>query len=241
MKINNKINLVAVFILAAIFFLSSCKKDDHVHDNDHAEPTITFQSPTQGARLSESDTLWLRVNISSEDDLHDYIIEVTKVADGLSVYKYDGHSHNKSVTTNLYFMPNVSADTEMKLLVKTLDHNGKATEKSITFTVLNTQDAVKPVINILSPTSGMANNGQTISIKGNITHDKNLKSARIWLTQNNTTVMDYTKSDIASNTFAFDTTHVINATTHSDYVLTIIGTDMNDVEASKTFSFNVHP
>jgi hypothetical protein len=241
MNFKNKIKTIAVLVFSAFFVLTGCKKDDHVHDDDHAEPTITFQSPTQGARLNETDTLWLRVNLASEDDLHDYILEVTKIADGVSVYKYDGHSHNKSVTTNLYFMPNVEADTEMKLLVKTLDHNGKATEKSITFTVLNTQQATKPTINIISPNSGMANNGQTLSIKGNITHDKNLKSARIWLTQNNTIVMDYTKNSIATNTFAFDTTHVINATTHSDYVLTISGTDVNDIEASKTVSFHVHP
>jgi len=241
MNFKNKIKTIAVLVFSAFFVLTGCKKDDHVNDDDHAEPTITFQSPTQGAILNETDTLWLRVNLVSEDDLHDYILEVTKVADGVSVYKYDGHSHNKSVATNLYFMPNVDADTEMKLSVKTLDHNGKASERSITFTVLNTQQTNKPAINIISPNSGMANNGQILNIKGNITHDKNLKSARIWLTQNNTIVMDYTKNNIASNTFAFDTTHVINATTHSDYVLTISGTDVNEVEASKTFSFHVHP
>jgi hypothetical protein len=229
-----------MLFLAIIFILNGCKKDDPIHDV-YAEPTITFLSPTQGSRLSESDTLWLRVNISSEDDLHDYIIEVTRLSDGASVYKYDGHSHNKSVTTNLYFMPNVATDTDMKLLVKTLDHNGKSIERTITFTVLNTQEATQPVINILSPNSGMANNGQTLSIKGNITHDKNLKSARVWLTQNSAIVLDYTTNNIDSNTFAFDTTHVINATTHSDYVLTISCTDINSIVASKTFSFHVHP
>lgn len=231
------INFTKIFILTLFFIINGCKKDEH----SHAEPSFTFLSPIQGVRLNESDTLWLRVNISSEDDLHDFILEVTKVSDGASVFKYNGHSHNTSVTTNLYFKPNVTADTEMKLSVKTLDHNGKATERSITFTVLNNQQESKPLINIISPSSGMASNGQILNIKGVITHDKNLKTARIWLTQNSATVMDYSKNNIASNTLVFDTTHVINATTHSDYVLTISATDVNNIESSKTISLHVHP
>lgn len=233
------INFAKTIIFSAFFIIYSCKKDDHV--DGHAEPTITFQSPTQGAVLNESDTVWLRVNLSSADDIHDFILEVTKLADGASIYKYDGHSHSKSVTTNLYFMPNVTEDTEMKLSVKTLDHNGQATEKSITFKVLNTQQATKPIITITSPNSGMYDNGQTVSIKGNITHDKNLASARIWLTKNNAIVMDYTKDNIGSNTFTFDTSHVINTTSHSDYILTVSATDINNVQSSQTFSFHVHP
>lgn len=238
MKLNN-IKTTATFILVATIslFLNSCK-DEH---DDHAKPTIAIQSPAQGVQLNESDTLWIRVNISSEDDIHDYSIEVTKVLDGSSVYKYNGHSHNTSVNTNLYFMPDVTANTEMKLTVKTLDHNGDTYEQSVTFTVVDNVQPSKAEITILSPNSSMATNGQPLNIKGNINHDKNIKSARILLTENEVTVFDYIKTNINMSTYAFDTSYLINTTTHSDYVLTISATDINDVQSSKTFNFHVHP
>jgi len=237
-KIKSIKSIAAVTLVATIsLFLNSCK-DEH---DKHAKPTIAIQSPAQGVQVNESDTLWIRVNISSEDDIHDYSIEVTKVLDGSSVYKYDGHSHSTSVNTNLYFMPDVAANTDMKLTVKTLDHNGDSYEQSVTFTVVDNVQPSKAEITILSPNSSMATNGLPLSIKGNISHDKNIASARILLTQNEVTVFDYLKTNINTSTYAFDTSYMINATTHSDYVLTISATDVDNISSSKTFNFHVHP
>ncbi len=236
---NFKHHSILYFIISlSIFLLGSCKDD---HDHEHAAPEVTFLSPTLGAQLNESDTLWLRINLNSSDDIHDYVVEVTKVSDGTSVYKYEGHSHAKSVAINQYFFSSVDANTDMKLTVTTLDHNGKANAKSIIFTVLNNQQALKPVITLTSPSSSMATNGQTLNIEGTISHDKQLQSARVILTKNNVTVLDYLKDNIGATTYSFDTSHVINTTTHTDYTLTITAKDIFNVESSKTVGFHVHP
>jgi hypothetical protein len=238
MKSLKTITSAIVFLFMLLAF-TSC--DKHDHDHSHAQPSVNFLSPSQGAKLNETDTLWIRINMSAEDHLHDYVIEVNKVADGMSVYKYNGHSHKNNLNTNLYFFPNVSTDTEMKLSVKTFDHDGNTFEKSITFTVLNTKLDTLPIINIISPSLSTATNGQTINIKGNIQHNKNLKSARIWLLKGNDIVLDYVKDNLDANSFDFDTSHVINTNTHTDYLLNISTTDVLNLNAIKSFSFHVHP
>jgi len=230
---------ILLAILTA-FTLNGCKHDDHDHSD--SKPAIRFISPAEGASYNEGDTLWLRVNMKSEEDLHDYSLEVKNITDGISEYLYNGHSHNKELTTALSFIPRVNANSTMQLVVINKDHDGKVQQQTLTtFTVNNVSNTQIPVINLISPTpTANFQNGSTMRIQGNFTHNNKLKEANILLKKDGVTVLNYTPIMGSVQLFSFDTLHRIQTTGHADYDLTITVKDMDNNNNSRTMSFHVH-
>jgi hypothetical protein len=236
---NNKYIITGIFMIAMLVF-NACKKNNETTEQEH-QPVISFISPVQSEVADERDTLWIRVNISSEDDLHEYLVEVKNTETGNVVYSYEGHSHDKSVSTNLYFMPDVSEDAKMQLTVTTLDHNSNKTSKSITFTISNTVASVLPSITITAPSAAMYDNGETVFLKGLVSHIRELKEVKVELTQNNKTVFSYLPVVSGLDSMRFDTSYIINSPAYSDFEFVVTATDINDNRSVKTHAFHVHP
>ncbi len=227
--------ILGLISITALF--SACRKDSEAGEK---APQVSFVSPVASQMYLEGDTLWIRANISSEDDLHDYSIKVKNNTENNEAFVYNGHAHDKVFTTNLYFIPSVAADAHMTLTVTTTDHNGATTSKSVDFTVKNTTAATKPQITITSPNMAMYSNHITLPLKGSISHDKNLKSVVVQLTQNLSEVLNISKADLSSPTYHFDSSYQVNVTANSDFKLTITATDKDNMVETKSFDFHVH-
>lgn len=224
--------------ITALLF-SSCKKDAAAHDPK--EPVINVTAPAAQQVFEESDTIWIAVGIRSEDNLHEYSITVKNITENSTAYTYNGHTDEKSADVRTYFLPNIMRDADMELTVTTLDHNGVKSSKSMTFKVLNTIAAAKPVITLTSPDAGMYTNGTHLRISGTIVHLANLRSVRVTLEQNNMTVLDYTPDVTGKMTYTIDTAYQINVNGYAGYSLTVVAGDMNNQVESKSFDFHVHP
>ncbi|MCU0442486.1 MAG: hypothetical protein MUE96_08815 [Bacteroidia bacterium] len=238
------INYLPLALLAASLTFSGCDEHDHDddHNHEHKKPTVSFINPTEGATYNEGDTLWLRVNMKSEEDLHDYSLEVKNLTTGATEYTYGGHSHNKELTTALSYVPNVDATSVMQLIVINKDHDGNEQQrKAVNFTINNVSNTQIPKINLLSPTANSHfHNGSKMRIRGNFEHNSNLKEASIVLKKNGSVVLDYSPVLSSTKTYAFDTTHTINTSGHSDYDLVITVKDHDNNTNSRTMSFHVH-
>ncbi|MES2689770.1 MAG: hypothetical protein V4658_05165 [Bacteroidota bacterium] len=226
-------------LFLVIFALASCKKEETAATQEH-EPTIRFLSPTPSQLLNEDDTLWIRIGITSDDDLHEYLVQVRDITADKIVYTYEGHSHDKSADINVYMMPDVAMDTEMELIVTTLDHNSNKSSKSISFKVINTVKPAKPSITLLSPNAGMYDDGEKLSLKGFVTHTRNLRSVNIQLLQNNIQVFSFRPAINKPDSVGFDTVYTINSPAYSDFELVITAIDVDENSAVKTHLFHVH-
>ena len=184
--------------------------------------------------------MWIRVGITSDDDLHEYLVQVRDIVADKIVYTYEGHSHDKSADINVYMLPDVAADTEMELIVTTLDHNSNKSSKSISFKVIDTVKPGKPAITLLSPDAGMYDDGEQLPIKGFVTHTRNLKSVSIRLMQNNVQVFAFQPALNRPDSAGFDTVYTISSPAYSDFELVITATDVDDNSAVKTHAFHVH-
>lgn len=230
----NTKNILSILLLAAC--LMACKKDHTVN----IAPEVTFRSPAEGMVLDEHDTVWVRLDITSQEDLHEYVIAVKNLSENKDAFEYNGHSDNRSVSANLYFIPNVGEDADMEMTVTTLDHNNNRSSKSMKFRIKNTVLEARPQITIVTPDQAYYNNHALLHIKGNVAHSLDLSSVHIMLTRNDSTVIDYTPVVTGTN-YAFDTTYQLDVTGHSDFTLTVTAKDVNAQADTRTFSFFVHP
>lgn len=226
-----------IFLIATA--LSSCKKEETVATQAH-EPNIVFLSPASLQQVNENDTLWIRIGITSEDDLHEYLVQVRDIAADRIVYAYEGHSHNKTADINVYMLPDVAMDTEMELIVTTLDHNSNKSSKSISFKIIDTVKPAKPVITLLSPIGVMYDDGAQLPVKGFVTHTKTLKSVVVKLMQNNVQVFFFQPLLSKPDSVGFDTALTINSPAYSDFELVITATDTDNNSSVKTHAFHVH-
>ncbi|TAE86633.1 MAG: hypothetical protein EAY81_05345 [Bacteroidetes bacterium] len=240
MKTNK--HILQALMITALFTLNGCKDHDDDHKHGDKKPIVTFINPTEGATYNEGDTLWLRVNMKSEEDLHDYSLEVKNLTTGNTAYSYNGHSHNKELTTALSFIPRVNETSAMQFSVINKDHDGNIQQQQmVKFTVTNVSNADGPSINLLSPTSSSQfQNGSVMRIRGDFAHNSTLKEANITLRKDGSTIINYSPLVNGINTYSFDTSHKIQTTGHSDYDLVITVKDQNNNANTRTLSFHVH-
>ncbi len=232
-------NTISTLLFLAIGTLYACKKQD-AQDSNHSSQFHIF-SPAEGQAFNEYDTVWVKYNISSVDDLHEYQIVINNISESKNVLTYDGHSHDKTASGELYFIPEVSADAMMELNIITLDHNSNRSEKKVAFLIKNITDTIAPVITLLSPNTAMYNNGSSVSIKGHIDHVVPLNNARISMTRNGISVFDFEPSVKGKKSYAFDTIYPISITEQANFSLVVSASDENKRTGARRFDFHVHP
>ncbi len=240
---TNRFILAALLFVAAVTTLQSCKDDDDDHDHDHSVK-VNIISPAEGLVHDEKDTLWLRVDFSSSDDIHDYSLTIKNLTKDTVAYFYGGHSHNSSLTTNLWYLPQVDANSNMQLIVKNMDHDGNTKETTRNFVINNTTEN-GPEITITKPTgSETANNGTSVAIAGLLKSNNTLKSASIVVTKDGEMAPKFSY-DLPVNglkEYTIDTAYTINTggQMHNDFVFTFTATDNNNKSSTKTVNLHVH-
>lgn len=237
-KIKSLLFTSSIFIA---FILSACSKSETKASTETPAPTVKFIRPVNEQQFNEYDSIWILINISSDDDIHDYSIHIDNITENTQALLYNGHSHGNSATNNLLFIPIVNTDAIMQITVTTLDHNGNINKKTSLFKVKNSNALPAPAISITSPSLPSYNNGNTIKISGSISHVSSLKSTQIILLNNGTEVFKYIPVVRGLKNYLFDTTYQVNVTQNSDFILSITATDSLDIRANKTFNFNVTP
>lgn len=239
MNLNNIKTLIILLLNFSIF--SSCK-DNHEHDDETV--TVQIVSPAANTTHNEKDTLWIKVNLSTTTELHEYLIEIKNLTTDSVVYKYEGHSHQKSVSTNLWWLPQVSSNSAMQLIVTTLNHNGEKQITTSNFQVIN-QVENGPTITLTKPTGDeMPVNGSVIDIVGHIETANTLQTAMIVVTKNGETTPVFSFSIPVNGLkhVQFDTSYTINTggAHHLEYAFSVNAEDNKQLKSSKTVILDVH-
>ena len=228
---------IQLLFLSFAFTQIACSKDEATAES---QIKVTFTNPINGATYKESDTLWVTVQLSSDEGLHDFIVQLNNLTDTTIAYTHNGHSHEKNATVTFYYLPNINADAQMELSVLTLDHNGAQKKDAIVFRILNDVLARKPLINILSPTNFSFANGDSVKINAVVNHNLNLQNAELVLKANGQPLFTLLPK-ITGTTAIFDTAYVIHINNMTDFEITISATDVNGEYAVVKEGFHVHP
>lgn len=121
-----KFGTVVAFMLTTF----SCEKDD----STAPEPTITIniQSPTEGAKVSHGDTLFINATVTSPVQLHGYIWTLTNKANGTILAEGSDHVHelNFSISGKYGNTVTDTVDAELMLIAE-IDHEGDDATKKV--------------------------------------------------------------------------------------------------------------
>jgi len=105
----------------------SCKDccDDHIHGTPVQDTaSINLTSPTAGATYGNADTVYITASITRSKEMHGYEYTLKKVSDQSVVTSGSNQSHSKSYSINSYWVNNLTAHTEMELILTVfLDHD----------------------------------------------------------------------------------------------------------------------
>jgi hypothetical protein len=118
--------LLTAFITILI---SSCKKEEDKTTTiatGSANPVVKIKQPSFGSEVHHDDSLSIEVSISHTEELHDYLATI-KYGDKDSVlWKYAGHSHDKSFTYKTKWKNNVTRHVDsMVFKFEIEDHEGR--------------------------------------------------------------------------------------------------------------------
>jgi hypothetical protein len=227
-----------IYSTLLIISIIGCQKDNNIENT--SPPQIDFISPSKGQNFTEDDTIYLRVNIISAVELHDYMLEVKNVTENKAVYTYNGHSDGKTASINEYYIPYVSKDADMQLVLTTLDHNGNKSVQTSEFKIKNTKEELKPEIIIISPSTAECDNNSSLHIQLGVNHTLLLKECHVKLTKNGSAVMDFFPNVAHMKSYLLDTTYQIKVDAYADFLLQVSATDTNNIIAEKSIDFHVH-
>ncbi|MGB0167360.1 MAG: hypothetical protein ACPF8V_10965 [Luteibaculum sp.] len=126
----------SILFIAAILVLSlvSCKKEEknEIKAPEQQIPSITVNSVSDSAKFNSGDTVWIIGSFADPVELHEFSIEVKHAQyDTLMASVYNGHSHEKQVDFNQYWVADVHDHTDLHLVFKASNHNDVETEKRI--------------------------------------------------------------------------------------------------------------
>lgn len=233
--------LLVMSSICMAFMLSACNKEEAKDSTAVPAPIVKFIKPASEQQFNEYDSIWVLINISSDDDIHDYSIHIDNITENKEAFVYNGHSHGNSATTNLLFIPEVNTDAIMQITVTTLDHNGNINKKTSLFIVKNSTILPAPFISIISPSLPSYNNGNTVKLTASVNHITGLKSAQITLSNNGVEVLRYAPEVTGLKNYLFDTVYHLNVTQNSSFTVSVTATDSMDITGNKTYNFNVTP
>jgi len=112
--------------VATIIGFSACKKETF-------DPTITVMSPTADQIVAHMDTLHIHTTIEGAENLHEWLVEVVKVADESVVFSASDHDHDEIITIHEMWVNDMDEDTDMQLRVRVQDHLGSEVSTSVDF------------------------------------------------------------------------------------------------------------
>jgi len=194
--------LRTLLLLATLAFgLMACDKEDDV--NPAGGPTIEVSSPSDDATYTSGDTLRLRGTISDPDELHEYEIKlVCKKATGDSLhYQFSEHKHAKSVNIDRDIRLMVMEHSDMELIIKASNHDGKVSQKVIHLHVhpssMGGTDTTRPTIVIDQPAANAEyTNDQTARLLVTLSDNERVRKYRLSLVRlSDNTVLQQDSAD----------------------------------------------
>jgi len=110
--------------------MTSCNENNH---ND-ANVQINLTSPTNGSMFHLGDTIKIQGTITADVEMHGYEVKIKNLSAGTVAFITDYHDHAASFTINEKWINNVTAHSDMRLVVKVeVDHNGTEVSDSLNF------------------------------------------------------------------------------------------------------------
>jgi hypothetical protein len=120
--------LIIAFVLSAT--LVSCSKE-----NDAEAPVINIISPTISETFVPGDTIFIKINITENDELHHIDADLYR-NNTTKVWSRSAHSHAKVYNIDdAYIVKETDANSTFKLEVMADDHNGNQASTSIEFQI----------------------------------------------------------------------------------------------------------
>ena len=131
-------NLSITLFIAASMLLVSCDKDDDDDETtnpattDTEAPVLKIHSPAAGM-FNSGDNVHIHVEITENDELHEYSIVITNDDDGTEYYRNEGHDHSTTLEVHDDFTTTVTGHTDMTLTATATDHEGNVGTETVHF------------------------------------------------------------------------------------------------------------
>lgn len=231
-----------VILLFAMIGLFACSKDEETGTGDNFK--ARFITPLQGATYNENDTLWLKVDMSADDVIHDYQLTLKNLTENTLVYEYNGHSHNNNTSTALWTFPKVNQHSLMELTLTRMSHDGVVTVSKVSFHVNDVSSDNGPDVYISKPLGNETYaDGNRVQVSGDISSLYEMQNAFIKVLRNNDTIPQFYAVLPVNNLKQanFDTSFVIQTggQSHSTFIITVGATNQNGKSNSKSISLHI--
>lgn len=128
-----RLSTTITILILALACLISCKKKKHEGD---PSPTVNIDiiAPTEHAEYHKLDTVWMKVHISYDQDLHGYELHMLRLADTTEVFALDSDVHAKTFDIQKYWVNDGAVHSDMQLtVIANIDHNGNKATKTVDF------------------------------------------------------------------------------------------------------------
>lgn len=142
-----------LFPLLVIMIVASCKKKegctDHLATNYNAEAVVengsceyasvdqyhlTVQSPKADSVFGISDTIHIKAEISSEDEIHGYSLELWSNSLDSLIFRSQHHVHSNPVLIDTFWIGNQTTAEEMTLILTAIvNHEGLQVSDTVNF------------------------------------------------------------------------------------------------------------
>ncbi len=115
-------------IVLVLLIVISCSKQDAVYDNE--APQIQILEPFPEAMLTSNETINLQLEITENNELHEYAAVIRGQDVDTSFTLMSGHLHDQSASLRASFILPIPNAT-YKLTVKASDHDDNLASESI--------------------------------------------------------------------------------------------------------------
>lgn len=111
---------------------ASCQKATNDVPANPSKLAIKLYSPTDGSRLRQGDTLYLKADVSYVTELHGYEIEMTDSATGATVWSADAHQHDDHFSIDQRWIDTLNRPATLRLnLSVEIDHDGNRVDTTV--------------------------------------------------------------------------------------------------------------
>ena len=128
MKSFSLLLLFVLFATSSVTF-TACK-----HGEDDPEVTINLLEPTEGATFAVGETVNVRADITSTEEMHGYEVEIRRMDNNSVLFATDAHGHGTEMTVDETWV-NTLTGGEQHIIVEVraiINHQGETVSESVT-------------------------------------------------------------------------------------------------------------
>ncbi len=123
-----KNKLIILMLAIGTFIFSSCK-EDHDHKHDESSINIEFLKPNANQEFDKGDTIFIKANVKSDNDLHLIYLEAEAKTGNSILLSKEIHAHEKEKMIEDFFVHNLSQHSNVVIRIRTTDHNNIETAR----------------------------------------------------------------------------------------------------------------